>query len=320
MRFIIYDPKTQLHKILINSFIYEYQLRNINIIDYSESLLQAEEYSRNHIQHPDFYQKDDYQKDNYQKDVILIILNPHFLKDIEVKSTIDTISKKFKYKILYITEPINLILEKKVYINMINTIKPFCLWTYTYENFNKINVPINMYKIYPFVNKSLHYCKIDIKRLQKRDKSAIVFLGNINENRKSICALFGNTLINYIDAWDLKPVFKKHLFYLNIHRRLNCKCLETLRIIPILANGGFVISERVNEEEEQLFSDYNIIFVEKDEIVNTFKKMNESIDYEELYKKTLLFRNAYLNHDFDKFLDFFESLSQTIAISHSGKI
>ena len=34
MRFIIYDPKTQLHKILINSFIFECQLRNIDILYY----------------------------------------------------------------------------------------------------------------------------------------------------------------------------------------------------------------------------------------------------------------------------------------------
>jgi hypothetical protein len=298
MKFIIYDPKTQLHKILINSFIFECQTRNIDTVYYDRNLLDLN------------YQKDDYQKDNYQKDVILIILNPQFLKDVEVKITLDNISEKFKYKILYITEPINLILEKKVYINMINTIKPFCLWTYTYENFNKINVPINIYKIYPFVNKSLHYCKIDIKRLQKRDKSSIVFIGNINENRKSICTQFGDTLINYIDTWDLKPVFKKHLFYLNIHRRLNCKCLETLRVIPILANGGFVISERVNEEEEKLFEKYNIVFVERNEIYNTFKKINETvnINYEDIYIKTLLFRNAYLNHNFDKFLDFFSKL------------
>jgi hypothetical protein len=286
MRFIIYDPKTQLHKILINSFIFECQSRNIDTIYYDINLFDL----------------------NYQKDAILIILNPHFLKDIEVKNTLEDITEKFKYKILYITEPINMIIEKKVYTNMINTIKPFCLWTYTYENFNKINVPINMYNIYPFVNKSLEYCKITIKHLQKRDKSVIVFLGNINETRKSICAQFGESLINYIDAWDLKPVFKKYLFYLNIHRRLNCKCMETLRIIPILANGGFVISERVNHEEEKLFSCYNILFVERNEIHNTFKKISESVDYEDIYQKTLSFRNAYLNHDFNKFLDFFQKL------------
>ena len=301
MRFIIYDPKTQLHKILINSFILECQSRNIDTVYYDRNLLDFD-YQK------DDYQKDVYQKDVYQKDVILIILNPHFLTDIEVKMTLDTISEKFKYKILYITEPINLILEKKVYINMIRTIKPFCLWTYTSENFNKINVPINIYKIYPFVNKSLEYCKIDIKRLQKRDKLNIVFLGNITETRKNICEQFGDTLINYTNIWDLKPVFKKHLFYLNIHRRLNCKCMETLRVIPILANGGFVISERVNHEEEQLFSCYNIIFVERDEIHSTFKKIRENIDYEDIYKKTLLFKNAYMNDDFDKFLDFFKKL------------
>jgi len=313
MRFIIYDPKTQLHKILINSFIFECQLRNINVIEYNEILYDLN-YQKGNYQKDDYqkdnYQKDDYQKDNYQKDVILIILNPHFLKDIEVKNTIDNISEKFKYKILYITEPINMIIEKNVYTNMIRAIKPFCLWTYTGENFNKINVPIDIYKIYPFVNRSSEYCKIDIKRLQKRDKSSIVFLGNINETRKNICAEFGDKLINYTNIWDLKPIFKKHLFYLNIHRRLNCKCLETLRVIPILANGGFVISERVNEKEEELFSGYNIIFVERNEIHNTFKKMNEYINYEDIYQKTLLFRNTYMNQDFNKFLDFFEKLKQ----------
>ena len=307
MKFIIYDPKTQLHKILISTFIFECQSRNIDIIEYDINLLNLN-YQKDDYQ-KDNYQKDDYQKDNYQKDVIIIILNPHFLKDNEVKTTINHISSKFKYKILYITEPINLILEKKVYINMIYEIKPFCLWTYTSENFNKLNVPINIYKIYPFINDSLYYCKIDIKQLQKRKKCSIVFLGNINETRKNTCLEFGDTLINYTESWDLKPIFKRHLFYLNIHRRLNCKCLETLRVIPILANGGVVVSERVNQEEEQLFASYNIIFVEREELYRTFKKIRDCIDYEDICKKTLLFRKAYLNKDFDKFLDFFKKIN-----------
>ena len=75
------------------------------------------------------------------------------------------------------------------------------------------------------------------------------------------------------------------------NKSMNCKSFEAFRIIPILANGGVIFSERCNDEEEQEYKDYNIIFVERKDLYSTFKKYKENINYDDILRKTLLFRN-----------------------------
>jgi hypothetical protein len=118
MNFIIYNPKTQLFDFFINSLKIELDKRNIKT-----TILHDEELNFNTIN---------------TKDIILIIINPHFIFDYKnICENINKISKLYKYKILYLTEPINFIVEKKVYLELIKLIKPYCLWTYTNENFKQ---------------------------------------------------------------------------------------------------------------------------------------------------------------------------------------
>ena len=61
----------------------------------------------------------------YKKNVYFIFLNLYFLHSTnkQVKDDIKKLCNK-KYKILYITEPIQIKVEKKLYINAINQLKP----------------------------------------------------------------------------------------------------------------------------------------------------------------------------------------------------
>ena len=99
MKLIIYNPATHLFDFFINSLKYELLNRNIETI---------------------LYNKDTYYENN---NPILIIVNPHFIFDYkEIYDNIINISKIFKYKILYLSEPINFIIEKKIYNDLIKLI------------------------------------------------------------------------------------------------------------------------------------------------------------------------------------------------------
>ena len=237
---------------------------------------------------------------DYKKDIIIIFLNPHFLKShIDIKNEITNISNKFSFKILYITEPISFLIEKKVYEEMIKIIRPCCLWTYTYENFNKLNTNIKMYRIIPrryeLLDKS--YLSYDKDKSDKRaDK--IVFFGNINGIREDVCRLFGDNLINITDAWtieDWQPILKEYLFYLNVHRRKNCLSFEAFRIVPILFNGGIVISENINKKEQDELSEFNIYFTDRNNIINVFNEIKNDIQYDIIYQKMVNFRKYLSN-------------------------
>jgi hypothetical protein len=292
--FIIYNPKTRLFDFFIESLIIELYKRNIITINInSESII---------INLSD-------KNINYNIDVILIIINPHFIFDYKnIYEDIDKISKLFKYKILYLTEPINFIVEKKVYLELINFIKPYCLWTYTNQNFNKINTYLKYFKIFPNYNNAYNFSEININNIKNKDINNIIFIGNINENRIDICNKFNKLLINKIDMWTLKEwkeLLSNNLFYLNIHRRNNCKSFESFRIIPLLANGCIIFSEKCNINEENIYEKYNIIFCKKDNIYETFIKYKENINYEDILQKTLLFRKDMIkNEDIDKYINF----------------
>jgi hypothetical protein len=227
----------------------------------------------------------------------------------------------FKYKILYLSEPINYIIEKKVYIELINKLKPYCLWTYTNDNLNKLNfnsslkkLISNTYKIFPNYNNTYNF--LDLKNIETKNTENIIFLGNINDNRIETCNTFKNKLINMKDVWTKEgwsEILNNNLFYLNIHRRNNCKSFEAFRIIPILANGGFIFSERCNEIDENIYKDYNIIFVEKKDLYNTFIEYIKNINFEEIRIKTIMFRkNMQENIELDKYLYFHEKIVKSI--------
>ena len=280
MKYIIYDPKTELHKMFIESLCFELQKNKY------ETLV-----INNLKNNTTLYNFD------YNNDKILIILNPHFLKDcLIVKSELIFISLNFKLKILYLTEPINLLIEKKVYEEFIKTLKPFQLWTYTYENFNKLNTYLKIYRVPPLYNNIF----IILFTKNKNYTNKIIFFGNINENRQNIINNYfphnskSNSILNITNTWtksDWKEILDNNLFYLNIHRRPNCKSFESLRIIPILSNGGIILSSRCNEKEEEEFKEYNIYFLDENELYFKYNSLLENINYEEIYQKTVSFRN-----------------------------
>ena len=289
MNFIIYNPKTQLFDFFINSLKIELDKRNIKT-----TILHDEELNFNTIN---------------TKDIILIIINPHFIFDYKnICETINKINKFYKYKILYLTEPINFIVEKKVYLELIKLIKPYCLWTYTNENFNKINTHLNLFKVFPNYNDAYNFIEINIENIKCKNINNIIFIGNINENRRSTCNKFGNLLINRTNTWSFeewKELLSGYLFYINIHRRNNCKSFESFRIIPLLANGCVIFSENCNEDEKEIYKEYNIIFCEKENLYNEFIKYKENINYEKILDKTHLFRKNMINNiELDKYIDF----------------
>jgi hypothetical protein len=242
MKFIIYNPKTYLFDFFCNAIIYEFNKRLIQTVLLKDSIINYDKL--------DIF---------YEKDIILILVNPHFINDyIEIKNELHNIKKKFKYKIFYLTEPINFIIEKKVNLELIELIKPYCLWTYTYENFNKLKTFIKIYKLFPSYNEAYNFCNLDLDNIKKRNNKNIIFFGNINENRINICNEFNDNIINKTDSWsndDWSLILNNYLFYLNIHRRNNCKSFESFRIIPILANGGVIFAERSNIKDEEEYKE-----------------------------------------------------------------
>ena len=295
MKFVIYNPVTHLFDFFINVLLEELQNKNI------ETLL------INKIDIDCFKNNFD-----FKNDIILIIINPHFIFDyVEINDNIHKISKLFKFKIFYLTEPINFIIEKRIYLDLVKIIKPYVLWTYTYENFNKIKYPIKIFKVFPSYNEKYNFINLDIENMKLKKNNKIIFFGNINENRKELCNQFNNYLINYNDIWSQEQwsnILNNNLFYLNIHRRINCKSLESFRIAPILSNGGVIFSEKCNKIEEELFKDFNIIFIHKDKLYETFLQYILKIDYESIFEKATLFRKKIIKDDLDNYLDYHKKI------------
>ena len=290
MKLIIYNPATNLFDFFIDSLKYELNSRNIDLINYNNNI--------------------NFDTDN----PILIIVNPHFIFDYkEIYENIINISKIFKYKILYLTEPINFIIEKKVYNDLIKMIKPYSLWTYTKENFNKLNTLGKYFKIFPNYNESYNFIDINYDNLKNRSIENIIFIGNINDSRSWIKTAFSN-LINITNSWSKEEwinIINNNLFYLNVHRRVNCKSFESFRIIPLLANGSVIFSELCNESEIEEYKNYNIIFCSKEELYTNYSNYIKNIDYDEIFKKALLFRSSMIeNKDLDNYINYHNSLSK----------
>jgi hypothetical protein len=286
LNFYIYNPKTQLFDFFLNSLIIELNIRNINTFYFNEN-----------------------KEDINNNDIILIIINPHFIFDYkDIHDEIRNISKNFKFKILYITEPINFIIEKKVYLELINLIKPYCLWTYTTENLYKINTYLKIFKIFPNYNEAYNFTEISFDIIKNKNINNIIFIGNITNDRMNICNKFNNKLLNITDKWSIeewKEIVTNNLFFLNIHRRNSCKSFESFRIIPLLSNGCVIFSENCNIEEEKIYENYNIIFCKRDNLYNTFIKYIENINYNEILEKTILFRKNMCNNiELDKYIFF----------------
>jgi hypothetical protein len=148
--------------------------------------------------------------------------------------------------------------------------------------------------------------------LKAKIKDKIVFIGNINENRIKIINEFEDKVIHINSAWDKdewSQISNNYLFFLNIHRHNGCQSLETLRCVPILANGGVILSEDCNELDKEEYKDYNIIFCKSEELYSNYSNYIKNIDYNEIFRRALLFRSVMnVNKDLDDYINYHNSL------------
>lgn len=293
MSIIFYDPITKLHNLFILSLIYElnnnghrYEIINKIEIDYNN-------YDLDH-------------------DIIIIFLNPQFLKTHKnIYDEFIKISNNFKYKIYYITEPLDYLIDIKVCETYIKILKPFKLLTYTNENLNKLKVFQSITKLCPKFNNYIDMGDYSIETIKNKNKDKIIFMGTMNNHRENVFKNMENKIVVKNDIWNMdeyQEIIENNLFFINIHRRNGCKCLEYLRIIPILANGCIVISELSNEEDMNELKDYNIYFCDKANILETYYNILKNINYNEVfynevYKKVNKFREEFIyDNIYDKII------------------
>ena len=279
MVYYLYDPFTENHTFLVNNLILNLDLYN---------------YKYEEIRHID--NKDD-------DDIYIIIINHmFFIKDNNAKIDYENLISK-KKKILYITEPLELIIEIKYYNNIINKLKPIKIFTYCEENLKKINPICSYDTFFPINKKYLKFVESNISLINKKDLSKIVFIGKMNEYRSKIKDIFKNDLIIIEDKYKKEEwieIIKKYQYFINIHRRPNSLCFESMRIIPLLYNNCTVISEYVNEKEINFFQKGNIYFCKMEEMKNKFEEIkkikinkifdnHDKIDYTKYYQMKKLF-------------------------------
>ena len=116
----------------------------------------------------------------------------------------------------------------------------------------------------------------------------------MNEYRNQLKDIFHDDLIIIEDKFKKEEwieIIKKYQYFVNIHRRPNSKCFESLRLIPLLYNECSIISEHVNMKEEEYFKDSNIYFCELKEMKNKF---------EEIKKLSI---NKIVNKNYNKYIE-----------------
>jgi hypothetical protein len=287
----IYNPKTQNHLFLIEMIKQQLQSYSIPVQEIHEI-----------------------QDKGNQDHIYLLFLNFYFLFDNPV------IQKEFqflcqqKYKILYITEPIQFLIDKQLYQTQIRKLRPNLIFTYSQENCKLFTNQFPMIRFFPIDHHYLNFTNINnVQDLQQKDTNSLLFIGKMNDYRNHILdtTTFKN-IKNIEDAWtkdSWTTLVKKHLFFVNLHRIKENKCLELMRIIPILYNGGIVISSVVNQEETKEFKDYNIHFCNQDEeIYDIYLQIKKNLNYKEIYRKMLLFRNKE-NHDIKKLINYLNKIN-----------
>jgi hypothetical protein len=223
---------------------------------------------------------------SYQKeDVVLFVIHPlHILQNQECISLFQMIQKSQCKMILYVSEPLTLLYDKHAYKKILSTYR-FCqFWTYTLSNqitLRKMIHPLlseRVHLVYPY----FEYFNWILPKFEKKTDQ-ILWIGNLTESRKTVFKNWEEDIewIHMKEIWTKKDwtnLLEKYLYFINIHRIPKCPCLETFRIIPILANGGIVISEEVNEEEMNKWNGMNIYFGKREELYNVWKSVKKNIE------------------------------------------
>jgi hypothetical protein len=253
--YFIYDPFTENHLFLVNNLKY-----NLELFNYKVEIIQS---INENIDNINYY---------------VIIINHMFLIENE-KAKIDyknVLNKK--NKILYITEPLELMIEINLYNKMIKYLKPQKILTYCEENLKKIKTFIPYINFYPINKKYLTFINVNLELLKKKDLTKIVFIGKMNEYRNQLKDIFKEDLVIIEDKFSKEEwieIIKKYQYFVNVHRRPNSKCFESLRLIPLLYNQCAIISEHVNKKEEEYFKNENIYFCELSEMKNKFEEIKK---------------------------------------------
>lgn len=201
----------------------------------------------------------------------IIVNHMYIIENYEIQNDINKICQK-NNKILYITEPLELIIEKQYYQKLIHKLKPKKIYTYCEENKNKIKTLMPIEYFYP-INKN--YLRLENSIKEEKDTTKIVFIGKMNDYRNQLYDIFGDDLIIYEDKYlkeEWKEIINKYYYFVNVHRRPNSKCFESFRLIPLLQNDVVILSEHVNTIEEEKYKK-KIQFCELNEMKNLFNHL-----------------------------------------------
>ena len=255
MKYYIYDPFTENHVFLVNNL-----KLNIEYFNYKVELIKS---INNEENNNDYY---------------IILINHMFLIENEnAKIDYKNLLNK-KNKILYITEPLELMIEIKFYDKIIKELKPKKIFTYCEENLKKIKTFIPYYNLYPINHHYLQFIQPSLSLIKKKNLNKIVFIGVMNDYRNQLKKIFDEDLIiieNKYKKEEWIKIISEYQYFVNVHRRPNSRCFESLRIIPLLYNKCTVISEHVNENEELFYKNKGIYFCKIEEMANKFKEIKQ---------------------------------------------
>ncbi len=238
-----------------------------------------------------------------QGDILILFIHPlYLLKNSEMMNFMENEKVLRCQRILYITEPLTLSLDRMGYQQILKKYKIYDLWTYTEANRvlfkpTKIHPFRTFHRISPLYNETFNWLSLE-EDGGERDRDKLVFIGNMSVSRKKVIEDCFDEEIEKIEhkteIWtkeEWKEMLRERRFYLNLHRIPGCPCLEYLRIIPILSNGGVVISERCNEVEMNELRNYNIFFCDREQIYEVWKRLKDNMELEEINNRWELFRN-----------------------------
>ena len=271
------------------------------------------------------------------KDIALIIYNYLFNENYNIKIT-DTIdedtdelyiilgannlvSKLPKNYIIYQFEQRHSEWFNKKYISILKKAK--FIWDYSIENIKYIQEKYNIKNIdYIPLKYSLANNYYQKKKNIKKDID-ILFLGSLNDRRKSILdklKLKFNVYIGNLNLWDEKrnEILFRSKIVLNINFYEN-GILELARLSYLLSNRAFIISENgFNKELSKKMSDF-MILTNYNNIIDTVN--NCLNNYEVYHKKNIVFFNNWKKEEFsipDKYFKN-ESKINYNSINHKKK-
>lgn len=220
-------------------------------------------------------------KNENDKNVVYFIIINHmfFIENHEAQKDLIKLTEK-KNKILYITEPLELLIERQYYQKLIKKLIPIKIYTYCEENRNKLKIFITIQNFYPINKDYLNFKNKEITENKEKNKEKIVFIGKINKYREQLYDIFGNDLVIYEDKYlkeEWKEIINNFKYFVNVHRRANSRCFESFRLIPLIQNDVIILSEHVNKIEEEKYK--NIYFCNLNEMKHKFDilKKNQSI-------------------------------------------